>query len=198
VDSAVRTMEQMEIARFHSEQTMVQFSRTLRNLALERGLDTLESARMMAMVHVSTADTMLGCWEAKYHYNFWRPQHAIQRADTDGNPATVQDTTWTHLINGNHPEYPSGHACFTSGVTNSLAEYFGTDRVPLTVTSTVTGTTRVYDRLRDMRREVARARVYGGLHFSEAMQDGERLGERTSRYVLHNNFERTHGHDDDD
>jgi hypothetical protein len=30
------------------------------------------------------------------------------------------------------------------------------------------------------------------------MQDGERLGERTSRYVLHNNFERTHGHDDDD
>jgi hypothetical protein len=198
VDSEERTTEQTEITRFWSEHTMIQLSRTIRNLALDRGLNTLESARMMAMAHVSAADSLVGCWEAKYHYNFWRPQHAIQRADTDGNPATVQDTTWTHLLNGNHPEYPSGHACFTSGATHALAEYFGTDRVPLTITSTVTGTTRDFDRLREVRREVARARVYGGLHFSEAMQDGEQLGARTTRYVLRHNFERTHGNDDDD
>ena len=140
VDSTERTQEQTEIARFWTEQTMVQWNRTLRNLALNRHLDTLESARMMATVHVSTADSMVGCWEAKYYYNFWRPQHAIQRADTDGNPDTTQDPTWTHLFLGNHPEYPSGHACFTSGVTHGLAEYFGTDRVPLAVDSAVTGT----------------------------------------------------------
>ena len=114
---------------------MVQWNRTVRNIALDEGLDTLETARMMAMVHVSAADSLVGCWESKYHYNFWRPQHAIQRADTDGNPATVQDTTWTHLLNGNHPEYPSGHSCFTSAVTNALEEYLGTDRFPLTVTA---------------------------------------------------------------
>ena len=198
VDSAIRTPQQTETARFWSEQTMVQFSRTVRNLALDRGLDTLETARLMAMVHVSAGDSAIGCWESKYWYNFWRPQHAIQRADTDDNPATVQDTTWTHLLNGNHPEYPSGHSCFTSAVTNALAEYFGTDRVPLAITSTVTGTTHHFDRLRDVRREVGRARVYAGLHFTEALLDGERLGERTTRYVLHDNFERTHGHDDDD
>ena len=198
IDSAIRTMEQTETARFWSDQTMVQWNRTVRNIALDEGLDTLESARMMAMVHVSAADSAVGCWESKYYYNFWRPQHAIQRADTDGNPATVQDTTWTHLINGNHPEYPSGHSCFTSAVTNALAEYWGTDRFPITVTSSVTGTTRHFARLRDPRREVGRARVYSGLHFTEALQDGERLGERTTRYVLHNNFDRTHGHHDDD
>ena len=42
---------------------------------------------------------------------------------------------------------------------NALEEFFGTDRVPLTVTSTVTGTTRHFARLRDVRREVT-----GGHH----------------------------------
>ena len=60
-------------------------------LANAHGLDLRESARLLGYVHVSTADTMIACWEAKYHYYFWRPNHAIQRADTDGNPATSPD-----------------------------------------------------------------------------------------------------------
>jgi PAP2 superfamily len=197
VDSPVRTPAQTEIARFWAEHTMVQWNRTLRNLALDRHLDTLKSARMMAMVHVSAADSLVGCWEAKYYYNFWRPQHAVQRADTDGNPDTIQDATWTHLLLGNHPEYPSGHACFTSAATRALEKFFGRDRLPISVESTVTGTTRDFDRLSDVRAEVTLARIYGGLHFREAMQDGDRLGARTTRYVLRNFFDRTRGHDDD-
>jgi hypothetical protein len=188
VDSTVRTAEQTEIARFWSEHAMIHWSRTVRNLALARGLDTLESARMMAMVHVSAADTLVGCWEAKYHYNFWRPQHAIRRADTDGNPDTEPEATWTHLILNNHPEYPSGHACITSAVTHALAEFFGTDRVLLTIDGTVTGTTHDFERLKDVRREVAVARIYGGLHFRKAVEDGEQLGRRTTRFVLRNFF----------
>ena len=69
---------------------IVQFNRTLRELALDRGLDLRESARLLGYVNVATADTMIACWEAKYHYSFWRPNHAIQRADTDGNPATTR------------------------------------------------------------------------------------------------------------
>jgi hypothetical protein len=189
VDSPDRTPEQTETVRFWTEQTMVQWNRTLRNLALDRRLDTVETARMMAMAHVSAADSLVGCWEAKYYYLFWRPQTAIQRADTDGNPNTIQDPTWTHLFLGNHPEYPSGHSCFTSAVTRALAEYFGTDRVPLSVDSTVTGTTRYYSRLRDVRAEVVIARIYGGLHFRKAMEDGDELGQRTSRHVLRHNFD---------
>ena len=80
---------QTETVRFHTEQTFVQYSRALRGLANARGLDLRESARLLGYVHVATADTMIACWEAKYHYYFWRPTHAIQRADTDGNPATI-------------------------------------------------------------------------------------------------------------
>jgi hypothetical protein len=173
---------------------MVFFNRNLRNLALEHSLDTLETARMLAMVHVSAADSLVGCWETKFHYLFWRPQTAIQRADTDGNPDTIEDPTWTHLFLGNHPEYPSGHACFTSALTRALANYFGTDRVPWSLTSTVTGTTHSFDRLSDIRAEVANARIWGGLHFRKSTEDGDLLGKRTTRFVLAHNF---HGADDD-
>ena len=161
VDSAERTPEQTEVARFWTEQAMVFFNRNLRNLAMEHGLDTVETARMLAMVHVSAADSLVGCWEAKFHYLFWRPQTAIQRADTDGNPDTLQDPTWTHLFLGNHPEYPSGHACFTGAVTRALKAYFGTNHVPWSMNSTVTGTTHTFDRLSEIRAEVANARIWG-------------------------------------
>lgn len=188
VDSTERSPEQTETARFWNEQAMVFYNRNLRSLAVENELDALETARMMAMVHVSAADSLVGCWEAKFHYLFWRPQTAIQRADTDGNPDTLQDPTWTHLFLGNHPEYPSGHACFTSAVTRALKSYFGTDRVPWSLTSNVTGTTRSFDRLSDIRAQVADARVWGGLHFRKSTDDGDLLGKRTTHFVLQHNF----------
>jgi VCPO second helical-bundle domain len=194
IDSSERTPEQTETARFWTEQAMVFFNRNLRNLAAEHGLDTLETARMLAMVHVSAADSLVGCWEAKFHYLFWRPQTAIQRADTDGNPDTIEDPTWTHLVLGNHPEYPSGHACFTAAVTRALKAYFGTDHVPWAMTSTVTGTTHSFDRLSQIRAEVANARVWGGLHFRNSTDDGDLLAKQTTHYVLAHNFHEADEH----
>jgi hypothetical protein len=167
--SGVRTAKQTETARFFTDQAFVQFSRGLRGLATTRGLDLRESARLLGYVHVASADTMIACWEAKYHYLFWRPNHAIQRADTDGNPATSPDTTWLPLVVGNHPEYPSGHACYTAAVTESLRSYFGTSHVGLTLTSTTTGTARTYRNLAQLVADVEDARVWGGLHFRSTM-----------------------------
>ena len=169
VGSTARTPAQTETVRFFTDQTFLQYSRALRALANARGLDLVESARLLGYVHVATADTMIACWEAKYHYSFWRPNHAIQRADTDNNPATSPDPSWLPLVTGNHPEYPSGHGCFTAAVTESLRQYFGTKRVELTITSTTTGTTRTYRKLDDLVADVENARVWGGLHFRTTM-----------------------------
>ena len=49
----------------------------------------MQTARMLAMAHVAGGDAMIACFDAKYHYWFWRPYQAIQLADTDGNPDTV-------------------------------------------------------------------------------------------------------------
>jgi hypothetical protein len=149
----------------------VQYSRGVRGIANSQGLDLRESARLLAYVWVSAADTMIACWEAKFVYYFWRPNHAIARADTDGNRYTEPEAGWSPLITGNHPEYPSGHGCITSAVAESLFRYFGTKHVELMLTSTTTGTARTYGKLDELYDDVENARVWGGLHFRTTMTD---------------------------
>jgi hypothetical protein len=127
----------------------------------------------------------------------WRPNHAIQRADTDGNPATSPDPAWLPLVTGNHPEYPSGHGCFTAGVTSSLQRYFGTKHVELTLTSAVTGTTRTYARLDDLVEEVENARVWGGLHYRTTMTETAAYFPRIARDVGKKYFLAERGHGDE-
>ena len=182
-----RTPEQTETAHFHGAlaPTYLQFSRALRALIATEALDLRESARLLGYTWVATGDTMIACWEAKYHYRFWRPNHAIQRADTDGNPATTPDATWLPLITGNHPEYPSGHACFTAGVTSSLERYFGTDNVELTMPalSPLGGPARTYQDLDDLVEDVENARVWGGLHFRTTMVETAKHFPRIAKDV---------------
>jgi hypothetical protein len=190
-DSSARTPEQTEIVRFWTEAGATQQPRTLRALATETGLGPAETARMFALVHVASADALLACFDAKYHYLFWRPIHAIQRADTDDNPATESDPTWRPLLTVNHPEYPSAHACGTTALTEALAAFFGTDQVAFAMSSTVTGATRYYDRLSDVAKEVYDARVWGGLHFRNSMMEGAWIGKKVARHVVSNFFQPT-------
>lgn len=199
VDSTTRTAEQTETVRFYTDQTFVQYSRALRGLVNAQGLDLRESARLLGYVHVSIADTMIACWEAKYYYYFWRPNHAIQRADTDGNPATLPDVTWLPLVTGNHPEYPSGHACFTAAVTASLRNYFGTKHVPIAISSTVVGTTRIYQSLDEIVADVEDARVWGGLHYRTTMTQSAKHFTQIARDIGRQHFlTGANGHDDHD
>ena len=178
-----RTPFQTEHARFFSDQAYAQYSRSVRGVAVSRGLDLRESARLLGYVWVAAADTMISCWEAKYHYYFWRPTHAIQRADTDGNPATSPDPAWQPLLVGNHPEYPSGHACLTARVTQSLKSYFGTKRVQMTFTSNVVGAPKTYANLDEVVEAIENARVWGGLHYRTTMTETAKHFPRIARDV---------------
>jgi hypothetical protein len=182
-DSTTRTAAQTETAMFWSEQTAQQWSRTLLQLASDRHLSLSGAAQMLALVHVSAGDSVIACWDAKFHYRSWRPVHAIQRADTDGNPRTHADPTWQSLLNVNHPEYPSGHACFTAGATTALQSYFHTDKLRVTVTSLVTNTTRTYPTLSAIRQDVREARILSGLHFRHSMLDGDQLGTQVGTWI---------------
>jgi hypothetical protein len=188
VDSAVRTPEQTETARFWAANTAVQWPSAQRALAVEQALSLSETARMLALAQVATADALLACFDAKYHYLFWRPIHAVGRADTDGNPATEADPSWTPLLFVNHPEYPGAHGCGTTAVTETLGEFFGTDNVAFSVDSTLTGTTRYYDRFNDAAKEVYDARTWGGLHFRNSTMEGSWIGKKVARYVVANFF----------
>src|SRR5436190_899884 len=89
LDSTSRTPEQTTQARFWTDHDIRQWNEGLLRLAAARGLGTVETARMLAMAHVAGGDAMIACFDAKYHYWFWRPYQAIHLADTDGNPDTV-------------------------------------------------------------------------------------------------------------
>jgi hypothetical protein len=48
----------------------------------ERHFTLPDNARLLAALNVGLADAVIGCWDAKYTYVFWRPITAIQLADT--------------------------------------------------------------------------------------------------------------------
>jgi hypothetical protein len=190
INSSVRTPQEKEIALFWTENAAVQYSRALRNLAGARGLDLAETARLFALVWTSSADALIGCWNAKYQYNFWRPVTAIRNGDIDGNPGTVPDTTWTPLANTPaHPEYPSAHGCFTGAVAYSLKEYFGTPNFTFIVYSTVTNTVHEIHGVRELQQEVERARIYAGIHYDHSVVQGTDLGRKVAQQAFLEFFE---------
>lgn len=128
---------------------------------------------------------MIACFDAKFHYMFWRPYTAIPKADTDGNPATDPDPDWKSLRpTPNFPEYPSAHACHSGAVTEALASFFGTDKVAFSLFSRVTQTRRDYDRFHDALKDVNEARVLAGFHFRNSDQQGANLGRTVARFVV--------------
>jgi hypothetical protein len=199
IDSTSRTPEQTLQARFWTDNDIRQWNDGLLNLAATRGLGLSQTARMLAMAHVAGGDAMIACFDAKYHYWFWRPYQAIPLADTDGNPDTVADPTWTPLGvplglppsrgTPNFAEYPSAHACHSTAVVTALDAFFGTDTVPFTLDSRVTGTTRDYERLHDIVKDVDWARVLVGFHFRNSDLQGSALGRKVGEYIADNHFQ---------
>src|SRR6185437_4803571 len=146
-DSTTRTPDQTVQARFWTDHDIRQWNDGMLNLAVTRGLDLVQTARMLAMAHVAGGDGMIACFDAKYYFWFWRPIAAIHQADIDGNPETEADPTWLPLgTTPNFPEYPSAHASNSSAVAQALRAFFGTDRVTFSLDSRVTNTTREYQR----------------------------------------------------
>ena len=187
--SPVRTADQTDQARFWAEGPQP-WTRAARALAIDRGLRTGETARMFAMLYTTGADALISVWDDKARWLFWRPITAIREAASDNNPDTAADTSWLPLINTpSYPEQPSGLSAVSAAMAECLEEVFG-HRVPFSITSVSSGTTRSYRSFSHAVDEVVDARVYSGIHFRKADEDGEELGERVARDGLDRNFER--------
>lgn len=198
--SALRTAEQTEIARSHTELPNFYWPRNFGQFASSQPT-VARNARLMAMIWTGMADTLLGCFESKYHHLFWRPASAITLADTDGNGATAADPAWLPLGPvPNHPEYPAAHTCIAGTIGETLREAFGTRKLAFSFNSTVTGSTHHYTSIDQMADELREARIWGGMHFRTSLEDGAMLGSQTARYVLRHAFAprkcRPHAHAD--
>ena len=185
VSSTTRNAAQTEIARFYGEHAGIQYARIFRELAAAKGLTVEENARLFAMLYVASADAIIGCWDSKYDYSFWRPVTAIRAGDTDGNPFTPMESDWTPLLTTPaHPEYPSAHGCFTASVAETLAAFFGTKKIGITLTSTFPGTVpHPFESTDEMIREIIDARVFAGIHYRTSVVHGTVLGRRVAHWV---------------
>jgi len=190
LNSTSRTDDQTLFSRFWAVSTASAYWNQIANsLADKEHFSFSRRARLLASLNLAIADAAIGCWEAKYTYVFWRPVTAIPLANTDGNPATVEDLSFTTLlITPNHPEYPSGHSCVSGSAAEILARTFGLHK-KLTVSSDapeMAGVVRSYDGFSEILQEIKDARVFAGIHFRSACDDGGNLGAQVGDYVKDN------------
>ena len=150
----------------------------------------LENARLLGQLNLAMADAAIGCWDAKYFYNYWRPITAIREPLDDGNPNTTPDPTWVPLFaTPGHPDYPSGHSCVSGAAGAVLAHEFK-ERIRFTVESDLMlGVTRSFRRFSTALEEVKNARIFSGIHFRTASEVGQTLGESIARFILENAFQ---------
>ena len=194
--SSVRTPDQTLYVQFWASTGPPNFwDPVATRLAAGRHFTLSENARLLALVNMALADAIIGCWDAKYTYDSWRPITAIRLVDTDGNPDTTADASWNPMIvTPPFPEYPSAHSCVSSAAGRILAGYFG-ENTEFSVTSNGMPTViRYFSSFSDALDEVKNARVFGGIHFRTACNDGQALGNGVGDYILANALVRINGH----
>jgi hypothetical protein len=185
-NSTARTSEQTMIAMLWADPSMFRvFNEIARNLISTRKDDLWESARTLALLNVAIADSYVAVFEAKYHYQFWRPIMAIRGADTDGNEKTTSDQSWLPLLpTPPFPEYPSGHSAACGSAQTILESAFGRN-TPFTATSTLLpGYSRNFSNFDEASRECVEGRMLSGAHFRFSDEDALYLGRHISRYML--------------
>jgi VCPO second helical-bundle domain len=185
--SATRAAEQSEIARFWYEGSPFGWNRIARNVLAQQSLDQWERARLFALLNFAMADGFIAGFEAKYFYNFWRPVTAIRAGGTDDNPDTIADPAWSSfLVTPNIPDYPSTHSVLGAAAADVLARFFGADSIDFTTTSGAPfpGITRSFTGFSQAARENADSRVFAGIHFRTACQDGLTQGAQVGRYAF--------------
>jgi hypothetical protein len=187
-NSTTRTQDQTDAARFWDENAQIGWNTIARILSAQQDLDLWENARFFALINLAGADASIAVFDTKYTYNFWRPKAAIHAADTDGNPDTIADPTWTSLLSDvAHPDYVSQHTAYSAAVAKVISSFFDTDEISFSfATSTAPdGLPRTYHSLSQTVEEISGARVWAGIHFRTACKDAQHQGRQIGHWVFH-------------
>jgi hypothetical protein len=192
--STQRSAQQTEAARFWLRVGAPAYHPLPRQLVLAKQMSVLDSARLMALFSVALTDAYVAVFDAKYHYEFWRPVTAIRNADIDDNLATEPEATWQPIdTTPLHPEYPCAH-CIQSGAGVAVIQcVLGSTKIPeVAMTSpTAPGVTHRWTDLGDFADEVAEARIWAGFHYRFSTRVGTDMGRKIGRYVCDNIMQAT-------
>jgi membrane-associated phospholipid phosphatase len=172
---STRTEDQTEIALFWADGAGTEtppghWNSIAQIIADARGNTLEENARLFALLNIAMADAAICSWDAKYTFDFWRPVTAIAFVEPELN--------WLSLIvTPPFPDYTSGHSTFSAAAATVLPLFYGTEDLPFTTGSDfLPGVYRSFATCLDAAAEAAVSRIYGGIHFRTASEDGLQAG----------------------
>lgn len=180
--SALNTDDQVAIARFWTDNPRLSglpsghwflIMAQVADVPLGLGLDrTLEGfVRLGAALH----DAFLNCWTWKYRFNLLRPVTYVR---------DYVDSSWNTLVNSpQFPEYTSGHSVGSGAAEVVLTRMFGSFSF-LDSTGVDRGLApRSFASFTHAAEEAAISRLYGGIHYPMAIENGIEQGRRIGRLV---------------
>lgn len=138
-----------------------------------------KSAETYAKVGIALADGFVSCWRCKYQHNYLRPISFIR---------TKIDADWISILETPpFPEYTSGHSVASGATARVLSDLIGykyafTDRTHELRTD-INGAPRSFASFNDMAAEAAISRLYGGIHYREAIEKGVAQGTEVGSEV---------------
>lgn len=187
INSTERTEAQTAYAKFWYEFSEAGWNRVARNAAVAGKLGLMQTARLFALVDMAMADAYIAGWDAKIHYNFWRPYTAIREAANDGNDATLADIAWepgetTPPVQ----DYPSTHSALGNAAATVLAAILG-DQFSFTLsspTAIVGSAPRNFNSFSAAAIENADSRVMAGIHFRFSCDAGLELGRKIGEWTV--------------
>ena len=138
----------------------------------QAGLDLKNTLLIHTIVALTLHDSFICCWNTKYTTNRVRPETVINR---------YIDEKWQPLLQTPpFPEYPSGHSVISTSTAKVLTEFFDAHfAFRDTVESYLGLPARSFSSFDQAAAEARISRLYGGIHFRDAIENGGETGEET-------------------
>ena len=144
---------------------------------MKANADFMKTVEAYAVTSIALADAFISCWDEKYRSNLIRPETVInEHIDPEWVPA---------LQTPPFPEYTSGHSVISRAAAIALTSIFGDDFTFDDDTEVEYGLpVRSYTSFLHASEEAAISRLYGGIHYRPAIDEGVKQGEMVGKFVV--------------
>lgn len=141
------------------------------------GADFTKTTYTYALTSIALADGFISCWDEKYRSNLIRPETVINK---------YIDEEWTPLLQTPpFPEYTSGHSVISGAAGEALTSIYGDQFAFVDSTEFAYGLPpRSFESFRDASSEAAISRLYGGIHYMPAIENGVTQGRALGNYIV--------------
>lgn len=141
--------------------------------------DLMKSSYAYAKTSIALADGFIACWDEKYRSNLIRPETIINRIIDDDWTPTLQTPPF--------PEYTSGHSVISTAAANALTDVYGDNFSFVDSTEVKYGLpSREFNSFMDASQEAAISRLYGGIHYRRAIEEGIWQGQKVGEWIRQN------------